>query len=685
VRIDATAERRAVEEAVLLTLAADRLVHETPEGASATTVFQGRVSATLRGALSLDPGRAPSSGRLSAECDEEMRIGPAAAAEVPSGMEPESVRRVVLRGGARLSHRPDPAGPDDRQEEDEVRGRTLSFLVHQPPDAEADPVVVSFAAEGEVLLGGTRFVGRAERIVGEGLDGAEPRITAEGPGTRLSWIGFREGQRLLAGPSAEASSGGGVTAGTPWALERLEAAGRIRIATQMGGPAAGLPVRIEAETLAFERMSDLARLTGPRGGQAVLAVGEEGREDEIRAATLSLEVARGYFRASGGARGRVRVRSGTGASGFGTSRRGTPAALTLATDARVALLLRREGTGFGFAPGAPQMLRVEGPFTAEMAAEDGTTDRLEADRLEVAVVRLAEPEPRGIPSAVARAAGPGSPTVRRPDMREEVWEVVAQEMSARVEGRDLVSFEASGGVEVDGATGSVRGGSVSLDARERRLVVRARTGGIAEASFGVEGERSRVAASELRLAWDDAGPAEVVARAPASAILLRPDPAAPGRVERYTVASRGDLTLDRTTLAASGWIEVSRAVRAEGRATWTDPWSLWTESIEARGRDLLSRQGAIVERLEAAGERTTFQAGDGDDTTAVWGDRFEVDLVKRRLTVSGRPDRPVVLRRGPAEAPRLSSEYDRVVLDLDTGLVESVEAPRVVVPRGPGR
>jgi hypothetical protein len=322
-----------------------------------------------------------------------------------------------------------------------------------------------------------------------------------------------------------------------------------------------------------------------------------------------------------------------------------------------------------------------------MRSGDGVADRLRADRLELAMVLRTPEDARSSPtSPLSRSGGSSSGGTRearapaRPAALEP-WDLVAREMTARLAGGQLSSFEATGDVALDGPQGEVRGERLVVDARLRRVTVDARANGRTEAAFGKPGERSRVAAPRIEMRWDDRGASEVAARAPASAVLLRPDPARPGRMERYLVATRGDLLVDRTRLSSEGWVEVKREVR-DGRAgTWGDAWSLWTERLTGSGKDLLSREGSSFERLGAEGPRTTFVAGAGKQATSVWGDRFDADLVRRELTVTGREERPVVLRRGPPEDPAIQAEYEKIVLDLESRDFRVLGEPRFVLRR----
>jgi hypothetical protein len=710
---------------------ARRIRYERSATGELTTVLEQDPVILIEGELGL-PGLSGNGRWIRASARDRAVLSPSPVRGHGDGR-PVPGRHLLLTGNARLERRGDAGGSfQDVLEADEI---SLALKSVPREDGVADTAkkplrdqAVAFAALGHVRLSGTRIDGEAERLVMEGLDTLEPSIVASGDDTRMGMLELDGGQRLLGqDPPAEqprepvsgAPQGSAATLprGAPdahesvWVVDRLEASGRVAAETRMGGPLLGVPAWLESERVLYERLTGLATLTG--AGSAPAQIRVEAAQDQrhaLTAPTITFDRARGLVRAEGGAVGEVHLTDGmSGAMPGGLGRqlasgkRATRFSLT--TDGRIEFRFRLARIGGEPAPGAPQILRVLTPFTAEVRpAQPDLVDRLRAERLEVSFVTAPREARASRTASVARpqrtepqpATAAGHPREAGPAKKPERWLLTAKTLAFDiVEGR-VDTFEADGGVVIEGTSLHVEGGSLRYDGEPLRTLflqgvprVRAR--------FGEHGE-SVVQAGSMRVMLDQDGPRQILASVgrrllpngkdellPVEAVLIQADPKKPGRSERFEVNCLGDMRITRTELTTVGPAETQlrRTERATPDAAWGMPSEVWSKSVLVRGVGLLEQASTTagagsrrrVDTVIAEGPDTAFASGTGRDRIEMWCQRITVDVAAETATLEGAPGRDVRLRRDG-----MDSELTRASFDFRTGAVRNVEAGTFVLP-----
>ncbi|MHC5009660.1 MAG: hypothetical protein ACYTG6_01780 [Planctomycetota bacterium] len=693
----------------LVSLAAERLVHEVAAGGVETLLLEGAPRMTLRGDIPFEGLPAGGGiGTLRIKADEQVWLGPASPSDLPQGADPARYRRMVLRSRAQIERRD--TGVDPAQ--DTLEGDEMTLLLKServPSDEGGDRsrfVAAAFAAVGDVRLGGTRMSGMTSRLVAEGLDTDMPVLVAEGPGTAFAFYGLRSGERLLGGREPVPTSGAAAPAGgapnpaetgepeAAWVLDRVDARGRVEVETSMGGPSVGLPTRLEGESLGYDRVSDLARLQSGASTQAMIEVrGARGERHTIRAAGITLERGPGIFTARGRVEGTFHLLdSGDGTPttagllGFSRPRESVTATLGVSTNGRIEIHPHFLGGAFEPRLETAQVLRVEGGVVAELRAPDLSEDSLRADFLEIALQKSSKRDPSGPRPRVTSAAAPGTargavptgPTDAQPSPeRMSLWSLETETLRAHVAREGFERIEATGGALLEGEEGRMRGQVLTYDAASRTLRARGDGRDRAWAAFGPDEALNEVEAAELDLRLGDDGPVHLAARAPARATLIRRE--ASGPIERFTLACRGDVEVTPTRVTTRDLVEIQRVEKPAPFGTWGPPTILWTDRLVVTGLDLLSRAEADVSRLVATGPRTTLRTGDAEDLTTVWADQIDLDVPTSRATLSGIPGRPLRIQRGTEDEPEEELDQDRVIVDLETGLVYDWRGARVIL------
>lgn len=611
-------------------------------------------------------------------------------------------RRLVLSGDARLMRR----GPGSEPYEDVLEGERITLHlrpVAREPGAAPRETPVSFAAEGHVRLSGTRVAGEAERIQVERLDTLEPLLRVEGPGTRFELRGLARGQRLLGrDPASDAETapasgaGGAAPPEDEWVLERVEASGRLAASTVLGGPSVGVPARVEGARATYERVDGLARLHGAPGQPAFVQMEAQAeRAHRLRAATLTLDVARARVRAEGGADAEVWL-GAEGADGLPagmapSERMPAPlGALALATDDPIEVRFRLAQPGGEPALDQPQALRVLGPFTAEMrAASPGPVDRVRADRLDALFARRVREAAPVRSAPLARSASRPAAPSERPAPRAGApgaataltrWTLAARDLAVALEDGRVSTFEAEGGVTIDGQSLACEGERLRFERAVGALLLDGGARGAA-ARFGAANAESRVRARALRVLLAEDGPRWVLATGPTQALLVQRAP--DGGSEQFEVDSRGDVRITANELSAPTPTWVRRRERARDTAPWGAPAEIWADRVSVTGRNLLEGAGAgagerVVERIVAEGPSTTVQAGEGAERIQMWCERVLVDAATGVATLRGRPGVDVRVRRGTS----LDLELLSASFNLRTRQLSDLEAGSAVLRRG---
>ncbi len=744
-------------------LSARRLVREGHGASSeAGLVLEGDPVVLLEGELAL-PG-VPGSGRwIRASARDRAVLTPVAALARRLDGSPAPGRRLLLEGAARLERGPGPEAPFD----DVLEGDAITLSMRREPAGPAGAlrdVPVEFAAEGQVVLAGTRVQGQAVRLSVQRLDTPDPLLVVEGPGTRLALLGLSGDQRLLgsdaapeaaggapAGPAAPPQdaglAGGGPPPGTAsapraaaagpapgggaqaapdtgWTIDRVEAVGRFNAQTLLGGPVAGLPAWVEADRAFYERLSGRTRLVGLPGHPASVRVeAGPGRLHRLTAPTLAFEQRRARVEAEGGTQGEVWLEQGDGETrplGLGDDAppRSGLRTLTLETDERIEVQFRLTQRGGDPALGAPQVLRVLGPFTAWMSGgADEAPDRVRADRLELAFARRVEertptqpsaPTARVAPAAPSRAAAPPphpralrpAPDPRRPAPGPAARSAPTAERYAisserlvvdLAEGR-LSTFDAQGRVLIDSERLHVTGETLHFERRVGALILDGGDGR-ARARLGAPPTHSELVARALRVLLADDGPRWILASAPAQAVLVQPARGAPGESERYEVDCEGDVRITRTELLTQGRAWIRRTTRPSPSAPWGDDAQIWADRLTVQGTNLLAgglgtappatgraeeAERRTIETVVAEGPDTTLESGTGDGLIRMVCERLLLNVPAGSATLVGRPGRDVYVHR----AGHYDVELERAVFDFRTRQIDRIESGSLVLRRG---
>lgn len=679
----------------------------SPSGAE-TTTLDGEPVVVLSGDLSL-PGLGGRGRWMRARARDRAVLADADGVAHADDGARVAGQRLALHGDARLERRGDGAAPfEDVLEGDEV---TLTL---RPGDKPGQAQPVAFAALGHVRLAGTRVHGETQTLRVDGLDTLTPSIATDGVGTRLAFVGFTRGERLLgADPADPAAPAAGPAGPGPddgedaWALDRLEATGNVAAETELGGPTVGVPTWLEAQRATYERVAGRAVLTGSTAAPASVRMDAGGEQRHaLTAPTLTFERARGRVKAEGGVEGEVHLGPGgtDGApAGFARGAPGSPAALALTTDGPIEVRFRLRAVGGDLAPGAPQVLRVVAPSEAEMrTADPGVRDRLRSDRLDVVFVTEANDAPAmgsGVAARAAREPRPTPTAPRSPPTPSERWRLAARTLTLELAAGRLETLEAEDGVVVDGETLHAEGRSLRFDratgtlglegtSPQPRAVPRTRV------RFGAAGAASTVEASALRVGLDADGPRTVQATGPVQALLLERGPKG---WKRYEMDCRGDVRITRTELATQGAAETwLRSTERPGESgDWGAATEVWTQRLVATGHGLLAPSGRgpsgrtggaggaapalrRIERVLAEGPSTALASGLGATRLEVWCQRIEIAVADDTAALSGTPGHDVRLRRGG----QVESEMKRAVFDLRSGAVHDVEAGSVVLRQG---
>jgi hypothetical protein len=686
-------------------ISARRLRHEPAAHGPSTTVLEGEPVVLFEGELSLTGVSAP--GRwIRASASDRAVLGPAPGVAIdPATGAPVLGRRVELRGRARLERRDGSGGPD-AESHDVLEGDEVS-LVLRPARPEDGPgardVPQSFAALGHVVLSGTRIEGVMERVVVEGLDTLEPRLVVEGSGTRLAFVGFGRGQRLL-GEDPAPSTQDGAAAPTvderrTWTLDRLDARGPVAGETRLGGPTVGVSAWIDGAHVSYDRLSDRALLVGSAGAPALVQLEADAtHRHALSAPRIAFERSRARVRAEDGSRAEVYLQQKTGAalSGglAGTSpQRGDAQRMELFTDGRIEVLLRVSRPGGEPAPEAAQVVRVLSPFTAEMRAPPPeAVDRLRAQSLEAvlalrALVETGSPT-AGLARAGTRRALPGTatpdagPAPTQPTVLER-WLLTSRSLTLDVSEGTLGALEADGQVALESSSLQVDAATLRFSRALGSLWLEGGDGNISARMGPKDDAHSRFVARALRVAIDAEGPRWLLASGPTQAMLLHEDPKEPGRVERYEVDCPGDVRITDTELLAEArttWVR--RSLRPAAGAAFGQASDIWADRIQVEGKGLLRSGGApaseAVRRVSASGPRTAFRSGEGSRRVDMWCEQIDVDVATGRAVLTGAPGQDVLVH--------FESGYDvelvRASFDFRTGEVEDLEAGRAVLRRG---
>ncbi len=700
----------------LVSLAGQKLHHEVMEDGTATSILLGEPRIELHGDVPLQ-GVALSKpmGTLRASAEESARIETPDPVEIGPGARPEDYLRIVLEKGARLE-REDVGLADDW---DRLEGDELTLLLEKVPPTGGQTtrpeglgpagsgerlVATSFALLGNVRLGGTRMSGTTDRLVGEHLDSDEPVVVAEGPGTSFAFHGLRSGERLLGGhgPGAAGKTGDGVATPTrereSWVLQSLRADGDVVATTSFGGATVGLPVRIEGAALAYDRISDRARLLGGGTAPARVAVGDpSGPRHTVAARSMSFERAEGIVTADGGVSASVYVamdapRSvGLGALGLRSPEVGSPTTIGVTTSGRIEIRARLSPSPRRPRLDADQEIRIEGDVRAELATATTAVDEIRADTLQVSLRRTVL-EPTAPPlGGVASLGGGGARPTRSPAAagapppKRVRWDLTSDRLSARLDANGLVGLEAIGQAKLEGPDGTIQGRRIAYDAVHHEATADGTPR--AQAIFGPEDARNEVWAPTLTLWLGTNGPERLEASSspgvPAVAVLIRRDRAA-STWERFTVTCSAPIEVNPRELTSDGPIEIRRLVRRAPGADWGAPATLWADRLTVAGNDLLSRAGADVREVEASGPHTVFEVGQAEKRIRIWGDRFRLDVVHSMAILTGEGTRDLAFQRGPDENPSIVSRQRRIVIDLQTGNLKEVD-PTEIILRGATR
>lgn len=691
----------------LTSVSANRLLHDVPLTGSPSTVLQGNVSILLRGEIPvLGPG-----GRLRLLCRERAWIGPLPAGAPSGDLDRTTLQQIGLRGAARIER--ELVGPTGQQ--DILEAEAIDLIV-QPRDRSADTgplemqsrmVAVHFAALGDVLLGGTRVRGSTHRLIGDALHTDRPHVSAEGRGTRFEFPDLGQEQRLLGPDSRTDTSTADTTTdqreSTPkgrWELQRFLARGAVDITTSVGGPAVGIPAHLTGDEVSYDRLTRRAQLSASAGAPARIAwSASRTQTNQVETRVLTFDRGAGRLTATGGVQGELYVaRRGDAQALPMRSRMRDPARLDSATlsvhtDERIDLHMRRAGTAWEPATGEEQVIRIRGPVTTELRAADNSVDRMRSESLEVALVFLPpKPTPSAPSAPTARVAGPTTtpPRDARTDGKPlERLDVQAGALRVDLEDGDVSFLEGTAGVDLKSGGAHVRGDHLTYEDRSEVVVVRGTPTEQAVVFLGATDQRSEVRAARLRLQLAENKPVRLEAYAPTGRTsdvhLFRNDRTKLGQLEWFAVTYDGRIVITNDLLDAQR-VRVIRRLREPGKTQWGDPAVLRSPTLRVFGRSLLATEGTArdIVRIVAEGPRNGskdevhFLAGSAGKRLQIWGQRFDFDVVKKEAQLTGLPGRDVTMQRGDG----LHLWYTRVTIDMKTNL-PSAEGSRILWrPRG---
>ena len=699
----------------LVSATAHRILHEVAADGTASTLLDGEPQLALHGDIPLSGLDASSGlGILRASAHDQAWMGTADPADLPPGADPAQFVRIVLRGDARLERQDTGLSQDWER----LEGEQLTVLFKKAADVDETVapgvtgtptqrlVAVSFFLFGDVELTGTRMNGRTQRLRGEALDTNSPSLTAEGLGTRFAFHGLRQDQRFLGGSNearTASTRGDGLTDAGPredWVLERIRAgggAGDLVVQTSFGGPTVGVPTRVSGRELAYDRVTDRARLQGSASSPARVTVGEPGTmQHAVTANSMVFQRERGEIEARGSVRGTVYVvdarggAAGLAALGLEDPQAGTPVTFGVATDGRIVIRGMLTESLKGPLLDADQIVRIEGGVVAEMVSEETAVDSLRADFVEVALRRTVQEVSTAPSASVAAAPRPRrNPTATKerepaPAARPVRWDLSSEILRARVGPGGFESVEAVEGATLSSDDATIRGRRIAYDGLRQEVSVRGEPGRDARAAFGTEKERNEVWAQDLLVHLATDGPDRVDASAGARAVLIRKGATEKqAAMERFTVLCTAPVRVTRSELVTENFrqaFEIRRHVRPIMSAPWGDPARLWANRLVVRGSDLLSGNSADVTTVTASGPDTALKIGAGDSETTVWGERFELEIATSLATLTGTPEHPLEIQRGRADAPQGFSRQNRIVLDLKTGMFRAADQVEIIIP-----
>jgi hypothetical protein len=723
-------------EAYLASITANRLVHEVPGDGLATTELEGDIVMTMRGEIPLlGPG-----GRLRASCRDSATIGPLRQGSPTGGHDPNLLQEISLRGAAHI----------ERTEhgleltEDMLEAEAIDLVVLPKESTRgvgaggpmgsgsSGMIAIHFAARDDVRIGGTRIRGNTHRLIGEALDTDRPRILAEGPGTRFVFPNLGGGESFLgpekdatgapAGPaSAVSATDAPSTEEGTWLLERLLATGLVDIDTSLGGPSIGIPAQVSGDELSYSRTSQQAQVRSRGSRQARIAwTAPTGEVSHLETRVLTLDQSQGRITATEGLSAEIYVsQSGLGTSPLSAGRAAgdtnAPSSLSVRTDERIEVELVRDPATGRPALGSEQLIKITGPLTAELRAENRTVDRLKAEMLELALV-YATPEaaaqdtrPLGPTARPARSGPRGETSRTRPTQgkRLERVELTAREMRLDVADGEARYIEASQMVEMKSKEGRITGDRISYDGQRRQVEVLATRPDWkirpAVAWLGVGDERMEIQGVRLALTLDGKKnrpamlEADSAATSPAVMHLYRrSDGSLPGDkdkspkqtsrdagVEWFTLSYWGSARMVNSEVTIDGkgapergnqTVRIVRRLRPADSRVWGPPSVLWSPTLRVLGSNMLASDGAVreIRQLIAEGYETTMRSGRDDELMQVWGHRFEFDVLRREATLRGLQGRPVrLLGNG------IDSELNFVIIDMKTNLPTYMDGTRV--------
>jgi hypothetical protein len=668
------------------------------------------VKAKMEGALPIEGIDDRSTGLLVLSCEDEARVEPAPPEEVPAGANRADYRRIVLRGAARVVREGKEDAP--QRERDLLEADTISMLLVTRPRVSDDPfevekrsetVPMSFLADGKVRLGETRLSGTTERLYGQGLDGREPRVVAEGAGTDLVLAGFGGSVPFAGtrgadggGPGApgESDGGNGVLPAerTEWELSGFSAEGDVDFASARGPTGAGLAAALRGSTVTYDE-GNLAILGEPAH---VTVLGTGGGEDHaLTAGRIDFSRSTGTLRAVGDVLASVHLDRLTTAGGFtlGSGIR----SIHLKTDRRIVLQLREMGIGI-----VPQVdpaveLDVTGPLDLRAHTLDGAAYTLRCGTLRGSVRQRTSfgelgggadafssrpnvATGRGGSSGRAAAARPARTDL--PDAFSSRWALRTDDLTIGfwMDGTPN-TVNASGRVRLDGDQASVRADRLEWLDRTKAASAWMTDGGEVEVLYGPSGARSRARAPRLEVTLAETGLSRVHAQGPLSAVYYRGDPKRPGFLQRLTISSDEPLDARNDLVEARGWVVLRMEERDAPTAPWGKPMTLWTEHVRVEGSSLLNLEAASLDRIVAEGPKTSLESDAGASRLRAWGDRFDVDWPAQLVTATGSPERPVLFQGGKPGEQDFGGEQTKLVFDLKTMTPTTWRSPRFVVPR----
>lgn len=678
----------------------DRLVHLMPQDESPTTTLEGRSTFILEGQDLLGGVTGDTTARLRVMCHERAWMGPAPPGTLDLGLDAGRLRRLMLRGDARIEHQAldgDPAA-------DMLEAQEIDFLLYDTADASPGAttrsVPVRFAATGSVRLGGPRIRGQMHRLVAENLHTERPVAFAEGPDTEIYFLAIGDQERLLG--SRQGAPGRSEMEPTPsWRLERLLARGGVRVDTSLGGPSLGAPVRVTCQEAGYERSTGLARLSGSAGAPArVTSLTPDGRDNLVQADLMTLDRAHGILTARGSVRGELHLAwdPGQGARPeplLPRSAPGVASELGVRTSARIEIAMSRASGETGPALGVAQVLRINGPLRAEMHGPLNTNDVLLADSLEVSMVydHPAGAQDAGPTAPLARATSRrAAPTPvdrpRTPSPASRRVELDAAEVRVDLGNGEVSSMRAYGGVVLTMEADRIEGESVAYDSQTRRVRVDASAGDWrrrpATLRFGAGAAHSEALAQQLEVLFDETGVGNIRLSVPngdtGQLDVRLESQRTQGEVEWYSFTFWGEIRGDSSRIETQR-VRVARRLRAAGATSWSPPLALWSDVSWIEGRNLLRSQGREILRAVAEGEQVTLQTGEPGDRVWAWGQRFAYEAASGRARLTSRPGEDVTIQREGRE-----KNFTLVIeVDMQSGLPVFMDGPRIIWGPAQGR